>query len=90
VAAFDFDFEDHGFHHFFFFLETTGREVCVVGVIGVVAAIVPALLLRLLRTRRGRPIPLGSSFGGAFCGNLRNPYERCYKRKDGTTANSST
>lgn len=64
---------DHGFHHFF--LGTTGKGACVAGVMGVVVATVPALLLRLLRTRRGGgPISLGCSLGGDFCGNLRNEH----------------
>jgi len=75
AEAFDLDFEDHGFHHFF--LGTTGGGSSIVGVMGVVATTVPALLLRLLKTRRGgRPVSLGCSFGGALCGNLRKEHER--------------
>ena len=73
AAAFDFDFEDHNFHHFFFFLGIAGERSSVVGVKGVVAVTVPALFRRLLRTRRGGGpayASQGSSFGGAFGGAL--------------------
>ena len=76
IAAFDLDFEDHGFHHFFF-LGIVGRAPSIVGVIGVAAVKAPALLFRLFKTRRaGGPVCLGSSFGDAICGNLREKHER--------------
>ena len=68
MAAFDLDF-DHGFHHFF--LEVAGRLRSVVGVMGVAAAEIRALLF-LVKTRRADSgASLGCSFGGASCGNLR-------------------
>ena len=76
-ATFDFDFEDHGFHHFFF-LGVANSKSSAVGVIGVMAAIVPALFRRLLRTRRGGgPSSLGSSAGVTYRGNLREECEQC-------------